>query len=62
MQELLLANYSLKLKPLYGPFHRDMVNLSWLFEAVRNSLRSGYFMFQSLDGFSFLLLCLILSL
>ncbi|MCS7171416.1 MAG: HEAT repeat domain-containing protein [Aquificaceae bacterium] len=53
MQELLLADYSLKLKPLYGPFHRDMLNLSWLVEAISSSLRSGYFLFQSSDKFYF---------
>ncbi|MCS6998405.1 MAG: HEAT repeat domain-containing protein [Aquificaceae bacterium] len=54
MQGLLLAEYSLKLKPIYGPFHRDMLNFSWLIEAIRSSLRSGYFMFQSVEGFEFL--------
>ncbi|MDW8097079.1 MAG: hypothetical protein RMI44_02980 [Aquificaceae bacterium] len=54
MQQLLLAECSLKLKPLYGPFHRDMLNFSWLLEAVKSSLRSGYFMFQSAEGLEFL--------
>ncbi len=54
MQKLLLANQSLKLKPLYGPFHRNMLNLSWLLESIRSSLRSGYFMFQSLGELQFL--------
>ncbi|MCX8075467.1 MAG: HEAT repeat domain-containing protein [Aquificaceae bacterium] len=53
MKEFLLAEYSLKLKPLYGPFHREMLNLSWLLEAIRSSLRSGYFVFQSSQGFEF---------
>lgn len=53
MQRLLLAEYSLNSKPLYGPFHRDMLNLSWLVESIRSSLRSGYFMFQKLGELHF---------
>jgi hypothetical protein len=49
----MLAELSLKLRPLYGPFHRDMVNVSWLTETVSSSLRSGYFMLQSLEGLEF---------
>ncbi len=54
MQKLLLANQSLRLKPLYGPFHRDMLNISWLLESIKSSLRNGYFMFQSLGELHFL--------
>lgn len=53
MQKLLLANHSLRARPIYGPFHRDMLNLSWLLESIKSSLRSGYFMFQKLGDLYF---------
>ncbi len=53
MQKLMLANYSLKLRPMYGPFHRDMLNTSWLTESIKNLQKSGYFMFQKVDGIDF---------
>lgn len=37
-----------------GPFHRDMLNLSWLLESVRSSLKSGYFMVQKPQDLGFL--------
>ena len=54
MQKLLLANHLIKLKPLYGPFHREMVNLSWLLESTRSSLKTGCFVFQKLGEPDFL--------
>ncbi|MFN3598700.1 MAG: HEAT repeat domain-containing protein [Aquificaceae bacterium] len=54
MQKLLLVNHLLSLKPLYGPFHRDILNLSWLLESVKSSMRTGCFLFQRL-GEPFLL-------
>lgn len=53
MQKLLLAEWSVRLKPLYGPFHRDMLNLSWLVESLRSSMRSGFLMLQSEQGLEF---------
>ncbi len=54
MQKLLLANYILNLKPLYGPFHRDMINLSWLVESLRSSLKTGCLLIQRLGESEFL--------
>lgn len=53
MKELLLAEYSLKLRPLHGPFHRDFLNLPWLLEAIRSTLRSGFLLLQREDGLDF---------
>jgi hypothetical protein len=54
MQKLLLANYILNLRPLYGPFHRDMVNVGWLVESLRSSLKTGSLVVQRLGEPEFL--------
>lgn len=53
MRRFLLAKYSLNMKPLYGPFHRDTLNMPWLLESLRSSLNSGYLMFQKEEELSF---------
>ncbi|MEN3034112.1 MAG: HEAT repeat domain-containing protein [Aquificaceae bacterium] len=54
MRNIILSEYSLKLKPLYGPFHREMLNLGWITETIKSSQRTGYFMLQSADSIEFI--------
>jgi len=43
-----------KAKPVFGPIHREAVNLSWILEIHSSSLQTGFYVFQSLEQTHFL--------
>ncbi len=43
-----------KAKPVFGPIHREAVNLSWILEIHSSSLQTGFYVFQSLEQTRFL--------